>query len=79
MKLYTSTQVEQLVNNYLERNGECIQLNEGTLGHGKLLLSAPGKKYAVIQEKYLNAWSSGHTIRFYNECPQKYKGRFNIF
>ena len=80
MKLYTSTQVEQLVNIYLnEYNGECIQLDEGLLGHGKLVLKAPGRKIVVVTEVVLNEWSSAHKIRLYNKCPQKYKGIVNIF
>jgi hypothetical protein len=29
-------------------------------------------KACVIQERYLNPWSSGHSVRFYNELPKKY-------
>lgn len=80
MKLYSSQQITDLAQKYtLEYNGECMQIEEGVLGHGKLLLMAPDRKTIVVTEVYLNQWSSAHKIRMYNKCPQKYKGIVNTF
>jgi hypothetical protein len=72
MKLYTSSSVDKLINNYLERGGDLRELSAGVLGHGKIVLTGDGLKTAVIEEVYINEWSSGHKVRFYNETPAKY-------
>lgn len=72
-QLYTCTAVQNLINNYLEKGGEVITLEEGCLGYGLTILQGEGLKTTVITEVYLNEWSSAHKIRMYNECPKKYK------
>lgn len=74
MKVYESSEIDRLIDRYQEKNGEVLQISEGTLGHGELVLSGQGLKTAIIKEVYLNEWSSGHTVRMYNEVPKKYKG-----
>ena len=71
-KLYTSTAVENFINKYLEKGGEVITIKEGSLGWGTTLCRAKGFKTAIIQERFINHWSSGHTVRMYNKCPKKY-------
>ena len=75
MCLYTCDSVGRLINQYIEAGGEILQMSEGVLGHGDLLLyDTKGKlKTIVIHEVYLNPWSSAHTVRKYNRCPKKYK------
>ena len=74
-KLYTLAACELLIDKYVnEFKGESTTIREGVLGLGTVLLhSAKGKKYILITEIYLNAWSSGHTIRMYNKIPKKYE------
>lgn len=72
MKLYTSTQIDKLIQRYLDANGEAVQLEEGVLGHGKMLLMASGKKFTIVSEVAISEWSSMHTIRMYNKLPKKY-------
>jgi hypothetical protein len=74
-KIYNLKSVEELMNRYVdEYNGEVATVKEGVLGYGTTLLhSAEGRKSIVIQEVYLNAWSSGHTIRMYKTLPKKYE------
>lgn len=71
--LYDCTSVQELINKYLEREGVVYTIDEGVLGHGTLVLSAPKCKYCIVQEVYLNEWSSGHKIRFYNNLPKKWE------
>ncbi len=73
MSYYTLEVVEGLINHYIENGGECTEIREGVLGYGTLLLTADGKKSVIINEVYLNEWSSAHTIRMYNKLPKKYE------
>jgi hypothetical protein len=72
MKLYTSTAVTDLINKYTDKGGNITELSEGVLGHGSLILHGEGLKTAIVNEVFLNEWSSGHTVRFYNKTPKKY-------
>ena len=74
MKLYSLDACERLIDNYVNNaGGQLTQIEEGTLGLGKLLLhGAIGKKSIIIQEVFLNGWSSGHKIRMFNKLPKKY-------
>lgn len=72
-KLYNCTSVQELINKYLEREGIIYTIDEGVFGHGTLVLSAPKCKYCVVQEVYLNEWSSAHKVRFYNNLPKKWE------
>ena len=74
MKLYTLKYCEDLISKYINiHKGEAETIKEGSLGLGTILLhGAEGKKSVVIQEVFLNAWSSGHTIKMYNKLPKKY-------
>ena len=73
MKLYTLEAVDSLINQYIDKGGQVVTIEEGVLGYGTLLLYGDGLKTSVVKEIYLNEWSSAHTIRSYNETPKKYK------
>lgn len=70
--MYTLSACEDVMNKYYETGGEVITLEEGVLGLGLVVCFGDGLKTCIIQERYLNEWSSGHTIRFYNKMPKKY-------
>tara|TARA_R110000803_G_scaffold202309_1_gene267413 strand:+ start:425 stop:670 length:246 start_codon:yes stop_codon:yes gene_type:complete len=71
---YSLKTCENLISKYINvYSGECTVLREGVLGLGKILLhNADGKKSIIINEFFINAWASGHTIRKYNKLPKKY-------
>ncbi len=71
--LYTCSAVEKLMNAYAEKGGEITEIEEGSLGYGFMILHGEGLKTTVVKEVYINEWSSGHTIRKYNKCPEKYR------
>lgn len=73
MKMYGCKAIEGLFSRYYELGGEVIELIPGTLGHGLTVCFGDGLKTAVIKEQYINCWSSGHTVRFYNGMPEKYR------
>ena len=75
MYLYDYKQVDALIAKYVDKGGETLQLDEGTLGSGDWLLYdySGSLKFIVIKEVYLNEWSSAHTIRKYNKIPKKYE------
>ena len=71
--LYTCNAVETLEKQYQKIDGYTIYtLEEGVLGYGLMVLTAPGYKTAIVTEEYLNCWSSAHKIRMYSKCPEKY-------
>lgn len=73
--LYDLKSCDNLIDRYVnEYGGEVTTLEEGVLGYGTLILhNAKGKKTIVIKEVYINAWSSGHSIRMYNKMPKKFE------
>lgn len=73
MALYTCSAVQELIDKYLDRGGRMIEMREGVLGYGNILLVADGCKTTVITEVALNEWSSAHKIRMYNKIPAKYQ------
>lgn len=79
MKLYNSTTIQNLIDLYcVEYGGEMCEIEEGCLGHGKLILTqAEGKKSIVITEVPISEWSSMHRIRKYNTLPKKYEQYLN--
>lgn len=74
MYLYGYKQVDALIEKYVSKGGEALQLNEGVLCSGDwLLFDFSGHlKFIVIKEVALNSWSSAQTIRRYNKIPKKY-------
>lgn len=71
--VYTIGVAEQVLDRYIKMGGEVIQFDEGVLGVGSWICTAEGKKSTVIKEVYINAWSSGQSIRSYNKLPKKYQ------
>lgn len=75
MSIYSCRAVENLINEYREKDGEFFQIEEGSLGWGFCILydwTGHLKTY-IINEVYLNEWSSGHKVRAYNKIPKKYQ------
>lgn len=70
---YTLKACDDVINKYIDNGGEVIELEEGSLGYGLTVCFGKGLKTCIITEKYLNEWSSAHTIRFYNNMPKKYE------
>ena len=71
-KYYSCEAIQNLINHYTKKGGDCWTLEEGSLGYGTTMLCGDGLKTAIVQERYLNEWSSGHTIRLYRKTPKKY-------
>lgn len=69
--------IKRIIDTYLERGGEVVELEEGVLGYGMLMLYGTGLKTTIINEVYLNPWSSAHTIRMYRSMPRKYQEMLN--
>lgn len=73
MKLYKVSYVDKLIDKYYELNGDVYIIDEGCLAYGLVICKAEGKKSCVIKEVYINSWSSGQSVRFYNKLPKKYE------
>ena len=56
MKNYILKTCEELINKYVNNlGGECLEIEEGCLGLGTILLhSAEGKKAILIKEFFIN-------------------------
>lgn len=72
-KLYSLAAVQKVIDAYSNAGGDIVTINEGCLGYGTMLLCGVTLKTTIVQEIYLNEWSSAHTIRSYNKCPKKYE------
>lgn len=73
MTRYTLKACEDMMEKYIEKGGEVVTLYEGCLGLGTVVCFGKNLKTTIIQERYLNEWSSYHTMRMYNKMPKKYE------
>lgn len=74
MKLYNNNVVDIYVNKYISEGGEIEVYKEGSLAsYGLAICSGEGLKFCIIKEVFLNEWSSGNSIKFYNKLPKKYQ------
>lgn len=68
---------EEFIKRYIDNGGEVYIADEGVLGLGTIILYDYDHKHNlkeyIIQEYYLNEWSSGHKLKEYkNGLPKKY-------
>ena len=63
--IYTVSSTDEFIRDMCNKGWECIQFNEGSLGHGDLVLLAPDERHwnFIIKEVYVGPYSSGQTIR----------------
>lgn len=75
MTLYSCSQVSDLIESYINKGGCMYEISEGTLGYGEIILYDNNNKLktVIIKERYINEWSSGHSIRMYQKTPKKYQ------
>ena len=69
---------ENLIKSYINAGGESFTIEEGCLGLGVVALTDFGRRNLrafVIEEVYLNEWSSGHILKIYENgiLPAKYQ------
>lgn len=64
-RLYSCHAIQNLIESALSGGYELKQFRPESLGYGGVALIAPheGWDNAIIEERYLNEWSSGHTVR----------------
>lgn len=69
MKKYSVSAIDSLLASAQKEGYTIVQIEEGTLGHGHILLLAPRPDWynAEIQEVYINEWSSAHTVRMFGK------------
>jgi hypothetical protein len=76
MKTYTRQAVLKTIDKYInELDGELHIIDENSvlLDFRLAVLTAPKYRSIVIQNQYLNEWSSAYTVRQYKKLPNKYK------
>ena len=71
--VYSISSTQEFIDSMIKKGWDCVQLDEGVLGVGDLVLIAPDDNHYnfVIREVYLNEWSSGQTIRKCAKLSQK--------
>ena len=72
-KNYSINYIENLIDRYIKKGGEFVELQEGSLGYGVSMLYGKGLKTFIIKEYYINEWTSEHSIIGYNKMPKKYE------
>ena len=79
--LYTLESINKLISDCVENHGYTIaQIRDGSLGYGKLVLIAPeGYWNFVIEEIYLNPWSSGHSVRKCREISKRLQAEIEAY
>lgn len=79
----TGEQIRQMIADYTNAGGEVLTASEGVLGWGTLLFSSTTNKKLpefVVQERYLNDWSSEHICtKYLHGIPQKYRTMYEQF
>lgn len=74
MKLYSNQAVEKLANQYIEKGGFIDKIEDSTLlEYGLAIFSGDKLKFAIVKDIFINEWSSGYSVRFYNKLPKKYQ------
>lgn len=73
MTVYSYECAREIMQKYLDKGGDFIVFDEGCLAQGLTVCFGEGLKTTVINEVYLNEWSSGQSIRMYNKMPKKYE------
>ena len=73
MKLYSTTAIGKALEMLANHGYEIVTVEEGGLGYGHVIALAPDDDHynVEIQEKYLNCWSSGHTVRNFSKISPR--------
>jgi len=73
MKRYSCKQVQSLINRYIDKGGQIVEIEQGVLGYGTIVCFGDGLKTAVVKEQFINAWASDHKVTLYSKMPKKYE------
>ena len=71
--VYTLESIDNLINKCTEKGYGIETCRDGVLGYGKIVLVSPDDKHwnFVIEEVYLNSWSSAHSVRRCREISKR--------
>lgn len=71
-RLYGYDAIARLINDCIDAGYEYLEVSEGVLGTGHVILLAPdGVSGFEIQERALNEWSSAHTVRRFSRLSRR--------
>ena len=73
MKTYGVSTINQVTEFLYSQGFDVVTVEDGVLGCGHIICLSPDpRRYNVeIQEKALNEWSSGHTIRNFDKISRR--------
>ena len=71
--LYTCSAIAGLIENATGQGYELVQFKQESLGYGSFVLMAPRPDWenVVVEEVYLNEWSSAHKVRRCRKISKK--------
>ena len=71
--VYTLSVAEALIQRCVDLGYELIEVEEGTLGLGHIILLSHDDDYMNVEitETYLGPWSSGHKIRKFSKISKR--------
>ena len=72
-RCYSTSTIKGLISSAQENGYDVIQVSEGSIGFGHLLLIAPrpGFYHFEIMEEYRNCWSSDHHLRRFTKISKR--------
>lgn len=78
-KYYHYSYLEKFISRLINEHGyNCANTEEGCLGIGNWICCPPDDKhyFFVIQEEYVNAWSSRHWMMKYRRLPKQWEEEY---
>ena len=69
MRKYCLDNPQEFIDRYIAAGGEIVDSCEGCLGWGTMILQGKGLKNFVLDEEYLNEWSSMMVLYDYGSKP----------
>lgn len=78
--MYTLASIDKLIHDCTDKGYTMETCRDGVLGYGKIvLIGPPGYWNFVIEEHYINEWSSGHTVRKCMEISRRLQAEIDAY
>lgn len=71
--------IDRIISLAVYFNCDIYQIHDSVIGYGKIVITSGNNTSLVIAEKYLNCWSSTHTITYYTDIPDTVKSDIEYY
>lgn len=77
--IYSVGETKKFIDHLVDKGWDCVCVAEGCCGIGDWICIAPDDRHYnfIINEVYLNAWSSGQTVRRQAKLSKQNLARLN--